>query len=251
VGEFELIQHYFARQAAKRADVELGIGDDCALLTVPAGECLAVSTDTLVSGVHFFADVDPVALGHKALAVNLSDLAAMGAQPRWVSLALTLPNTDEAWLAGFAQGFHTLAAQHHVALIGGDTTRGPLSITVSIKGTVPATQALRRSGAKVGDHIYVSGHLGAAALAVQQRLHHLSIDAVPLRLCQHRMEYPQPRCELGLALRDIASSALDLSDGLAGDLMHILRASNVAAKIELTDLPVDPAVSQSVPPEQA
>lgn len=251
MGEFELIQHYFAAQATARADVELDIGDDCALLNVPAGECLAVSTDTLVSGVHFFADVDPVALGHKALAVNLSDLAAMGAQPRWVSLALTLPNADENWLAGFARGFHALAAQHHVALIGGDTTRGPLSITVSIKGTVPAAQALRRSGAKVGDHIYVSGHLGAAALAVQQRLHHLSIDAVALRQCQHKMEYPQPRCALGLALRDIASSALDLSDGLAGDLMHILRASNVAAKIELTDLPVEPAVSQSVTSEQA
>jgi thiamine-monophosphate kinase len=251
VGEFELIQHYFAAQAAARADVELGIGDDCALLNVPTGECLAVSTDTLVSGVHFFADVDPVALGHKALAVNLSDLAAMGAQPRWVSLALTLPNVDENWLAGFAQGFHALAAQHHVALIGGDTTRGPLSITVSIKGSVSAAQALRRSGAKVGDHIYVSGRLGAAALAVQQRLHQFPLDAEALRHCQQRMEYPQPRCKLGMALRNIATSALDLSDGLSGDLMHILRASGVAAKIELADLPVDAAVSQSVTPEQA
>lgn len=251
MGEFELIQHYFAAQAPTRADVELGIGDDCALLNVPAGECLAVSTDTLVSDVHFFADVDPVALGHKALAVNLSDLAAMGAQPRWVSLALTLPNTDENWLAGFAQGFHALAAQHHVALIGGDTTRGPLSITVSIKGSVPPTQALRRSGAKIGDFIYVSGRLGAAALAVQQRLHQLSVGAESLQHCEKRMEYPQPRCELGLALRHIASSALDLSDGLAGDLMHILRASQVAAKIELADLPIDHAVSQSVTPAQA
>jgi thiamine-monophosphate kinase len=251
VGEFELIQHYFAAQAAKRTDVELGIGDDCALLNVPMGECLAVSTDTLVSDVHFFYDVDPFALGHKALAVNLSDLAAMGAQPRWVSLALTLPDVNENWLAGFAQGFHALAAKHNVALIGGDTTRGPLSITVSIKGTVPAAAALRRSGAKVGDGIYVSGRLGAAALAVQQRLHHLTMNADLLSHCQQRMEYPQPRCELGLALRGIANSALDLSDGLAGDLMHILRASRVAANIELTELPIDSAVNQCVTPEQA
>ena len=251
MGEFELIQHYFAAQAAARADVELGIGDDCALLNVPVGECLAVSTDTLVSDVHFFADVDPVALGHKALAVNLSDLAAMGAQPRWISLALTLPKADDVWLTGFTQGFHALAVKHNVALIGGDTTRGPLSITISAKGTVPAAQALRRSGAKAGDAIYVSGSLGAAALAVQQRIHNFPMNSDALRDCSFRMDYPQPRCELGLALRGIATSALDLSDGLSGDLMHILRASGVAAEIELTNLPIASAVQRSVTPEQA
>lgn len=251
MGEFELIQHYFAAHYSSRDDVELGIGDDCALLNVPIGECLAVSTDTLVSGVHFFADVEPFALGHKVLAVNLSDLAAMGAFPRWVSLALTLPKVDEAWLAEFARGFHTLAQKHQVALIGGDTTRGPLSITVSVNGTVPASKALRRSGARVGDAIYVSGSLGAAALAVQQRIHHLPIPLEALHACIERMELPQPRCELGLALQGIATSALDLSDGLAGDLMHILRASAVAADIELTALPIHPAVSSSTTSEQA
>ncbi|MBB6055071.1 thiamine-phosphate kinase [Tolumonas osonensis] len=251
MGEFELIQHYFASQASVRDDVELGIGDDCALLNIPAGECLAVTTDSLVSGIHFFADIDPFALGHKVLAVNLSDLAAMGAYPRWVSLAITLPEANESWLAEFARGFHALATKHNVALIGGDTTRGPLSVTVSAKGTVPARQALRRSGAKAGDAVYISGSLGAAALAVQQRIHNLHIPDDALQTCQQRMDYPQPRCELGLALRDIASSALDLSDGLSGDLMHILRASGVAAEIELSTLPVDPAVVQSVTPEQA
>lgn len=251
MGEFELIRHYFAAQAIERDDVELGIGDDCALLNVPVGECLAVTTDALVSGVHFFADIDPFALGHKVLAVNLSDLAAMGAYPRWVSLAITLPEANEHWLAEFARGFHTLATKHNVALIGGDTTRGPLSVTVSAKGTVSAKQAIRRSGARAGDAIYVSGSLGAAALAVQQRIHQFSLPDDALQACLLRMDYPQPRCELGLALRDIATSALDLSDGLAGDLMHILRASGVAADVELSSLPVDPAVAQSVAPAQA
>ncbi len=251
MGEFELIQHYFASLSAPRDDVELGIGDDCALLNIPAGECLAVTTDSLNSGVHFFPDIDPFALGHKVLAVNLSDLAAIGATPRWVSLAITLPTATEQWLAEFARGFHSLAAKHNVALIGGDTTRGPLSVTVSAKGTVAAEEAIRRSGAKAGDAIYVSGSLGAAALAVQQRIHQFHVPEAALKTCVEHMDYPQPRCELGMALRGIANSALDLSDGLAGDLMHILRASNVAAEIELTSLPIDPAVTQSVTPDQA
>ncbi len=251
MGEFELIQYYFASLSAPRDDVELGIGDDCALLNIPVGECLAVTTDSLNSGVHFFPDIDPFALGHKVLAVNLSDLAAMGATPRWVSLAITLPSATEHWLAEFAKGFHSLAAKHHVALIGGDTTRGPLSITVSAKGTVAAKAAIRRSGAKVGDAIYVSGTLGAAALAVQQRLHQFHVPDEALKICVQHMDYPQPRCELGIALRGIANSALDLSDGLAGDLMHILRASKVAAEIELSSLPIDSAVTQSVTPDQA
>src|SRR5574344_1032964 len=159
MGEFELIRRFFQRPV-RRKDVVLGSGDDCALLSVPAESLLAVSTDTLVAGVHFFADMDPVKLGHKALAVNLSDLAAMGAEPCWASLALTLPEIDEAWLAGFARGFLALAEAHGVDLIGGDMTRGPLAITVSIKGTVPERQALRRNGAAVGDGIYVCGELG-------------------------------------------------------------------------------------------
>lgn len=253
MGEFDLIQHYFAQWPVQRPDVIVGVGDDCALLQIPAGECLAVTTDTLVSGVHFFPDVDPFALGHKSLAVNLSDLAAMGAEPRWFSLALTLPPElarDENWLAAFAKGMASLAIPSGVQLIGGDTTRGPLAITISAKGSVPPGRAIRRSGARPGDGIYVSGTLGAAALAVRQRLKpFLSWKPELAAYCQQRMDFPIPRNELGLRLRHLASSALDLSDGLAGDLRHILQASHVGAVLDLEQLPI-PALLQSACPQQ-
>jgi len=251
VGEFDLIQRYFADQIQSANGVELGIGDDCALLNVPEGECLAVSTDTLVSGVHFFPDVDPFSLGYKSLAVNLSDLAAMGAAPRWVSLALTLPEVSESWLADFAKGFFLLADKHGVTLVGGDTTKGPLSITISVKGTVPPSLAMRRSGTKPGDFIYVSGTLGEAALAVQQRLHGLPLEPSAIEQFKKKLEFPTPRCELGMALRGIATSGLDLSDGLSGDLKHILKASKVSASVELSDLPISDELKQQVTPSHA
>lgn len=243
MGEFEVIRQFFQRPL-QRSDVVLGSGDDCALLRVPADQLLAVSTDTLVSGVHFFADVDPVTLGHKALAVNLSDLAAMGAEPRWASLALTLPEIDEAWLAGFAKGFLQLADAHGVELVGGDMTRGPLAITVSIKGVVPEEGALRRRGAKPGDQIWVTGELGGAALALAHRLQGIAVAQADYPSLLARLELPQPRVAMGMALRGIASSCLDLSDGLASDLGHILRASGVGADIELTRLPLPDALQR-------
>ena len=245
MGEFEVIRRFFQRPP-RRADVVLGSGDDCALLRVPADQLLAVSTDTLVSGVHFFADVDPVALGHKALAVNLSDLAAMGAEPCWASLALTLPEIDEAWLSGFARGFLALAEAHGVDLIGGDMTRGPLCITVTVQGLVPGQGALRRSGAQPGDAIFVTGTLGDGALALQQLQGKLQVDSPWWPGLRARLEQPTPRIGIGMALRGMASSCLDLSDGLASDLGHILRASGVGAQIELDSLPLSPAMAALV-----
>ena len=249
MGEFDLIRRFFQRPV-RRKDVVLGSGDDCALLSVPAESLLAVSTDTLVSGVHFFANMDPVKLGHKALAVNLSDLAAMGAEPRWASLALTLPSVDEPWLEGFASGFLALADYYNVELVGGDMTRGPLSITVTVHGVVPEQGALRRSGAQPGDAIFVTGSLGDGALALQQLLgkYHVAEQWWPSLLA--RLEQPQPRILVGMALRGLASSCLDISDGLASDLGHILRASGIGAQVELTQLPLSPALA-ALPSEQS
>ncbi|WP_344956656.1 thiamine-phosphate kinase [Zobellella aerophila] len=250
MNEFDIIKQYFTTDSGRK-DVVMGPGDDCALLQVPPQTLLAVSTDTLVSGVHFFADMDPVALGHKALAVNLSDLAAMGADPRWVSLALTLPRVDEAWIKGFCAGFFELAEYYNVALVGGDMTRGPLSITVSVKGTLPEGKGLRRSGAKVGDGIYVTGTLGDAALGLKQALGELSVPEPYREFVRNKLEHPHPRILVGQALRDIASSALDISDGLAGDLNHILAASGVRAQLDLESLPLSEAMTASVTQEQA
>jgi thiamine-monophosphate kinase len=237
ITEFDLIRRYFADMTPSRADVSLGIGDDAALVRVPPEQGLAVSIDTLVSGVHFLPTVSPQALGHKSLAVNLSDLAAMGAEPAWVTLALTLPAVDHAWLQGFAEGFAALARRYGVSLIGGDTTRGPMSLTVQVHGFVPEEQALRRSGARFGDDVYVTGCLGDAALylRLQQSAAPLPGDVDALRQC---LERPEPRIEAGMALRGLATSAIDISDGLLADLGHILEASGVGASLSLEQLPL-------------
>ena len=229
MGEFDLIARYFTRPVRHAA---LGVGDDCALLAPRPGMQLAISSDMLVEGRHFFADVDPEALGHKALAVNLSDLAACGAKPLAFTLALALPRVDEAWLAGFSKGLLALADAHGCELVGGDTTQGPLNICITVFGEVPAGQALLRSGARAGDDIYVSGTLGDARLALEALLGHIHLPGELLAQARQRLERPTPRVALGLALRGIASSAMDVSDGLLGDLGHILRASGVGADID-------------------
>ena len=228
MGEFDLIARYFTRPVCHAA---LGVGDDCALLAPRPGMQLAISSDMLVEGRHFFADVDPEALGHKALAVNLSDLAACGARPLAFTLALALPRADEAWLAGFSKGLLALADAHGCELVGGDTTQGPLNICITVFGEVPAGQTLLRSGARAGDDIYVSGTLGDARLALEALLGHIHLPDELLAQARQRLERPTPRVALGLALRGIASSAMYVSDGLLGDFGHILKASGVGASI--------------------
>lgn len=239
--EFDLIARYFENQAVKRKDVPLAIGDDCALLEVPNGSQLAVSTDSLVAGTHFLADADPSWIAHKALASNLSDLAAMGATPAWVSLALTMPQPDETWLAGFCKGFFALAEYYNVQLVGGDTTKGPLSITLTVHGFIPTGKALTRSGARSGDWIYVTGNLGDSAAGLALLLGQKTVDdpalAATLLERHHKAE---PRILAGQALRGLASSALDISDGLISDLGHILQRSGVAAEIDVDKLPLSP-----------
>jgi len=248
--EFGLIRRYFTRaKPLWPAGVRLGIGDDAALLDLPPGESLAVTTDTLVAGRHFPHDALPFDIGWKALAVNLSDLAAMGARPVGVTLAITLPSADDAWLAAFAEGFFALADAHGVPLIGGDTTRGPLSITVTALGSVPLKQALRRDGAEPGDLIYVSGTLGDGGLGLalaQQRLQDAHLPPLHQAHALARLHRPTPRLSLGLALRGIASAAMDVSDGLLQDLGHLLTASGrpqaLGATLTLEQLPLSPAM---------
>ncbi|WP_137894951.1 thiamine-phosphate kinase [Ramlibacter sp. 2FC] len=229
MGEFELIDRFFKRPA-RRAD--LGVGDDCALLQPAPGMQLALSSDMLVEGRHFLPEVDPAKLGHKALAVNLSDLAACGAQPLAFLLALALPRVDEAWLAPFARGLLALADAHGCELIGGDTTQGPLNLSITVLGEVPRGQALLRSGARVGDEVYVSGSLGDARLALEALQGRLALPDPVFEAARARLEQPTPRLALGLALRGLATAAADVSDGLLGDLGHILKASGVGARIE-------------------
>ncbi len=242
-GEFDLIRRYFTRATP---GAELGVGDDCALLCVGSGMELAVSTDMLVSGTHFFADADPFLLGHKALAVNLSDLAAMGAAPRWALLALALPKADEPWLQQFSAGFFALAQLYGVDLVGGDTTRGPLNLCVTIMGEVPSGAALRRSGAQAGDDVWVSGRLGGAALALAHLKGEVQLASADFAACAGALHQPQPRVALGLALRGVATSAIDISDGLLADLGHILECSTQGAAIRLEALPVAPALRPSL-----
>lgn len=230
MGEFELIERFFKRPA-RRAD--LGIGDDCALLSPRPGHQLALSTDMLVEGRHFLSTVDPVRLGHKSLAVNLSDLAACGAEPRAFLLSLSMPRADEAWLRGFSQGLFALADAHGCELIGGDTTQGPLNISITVIGDVPRGQALLRSGARAGDDIYVSGSLGDARLALEAFRGQVSLPEAVFLACRSRMETPSPRVALGMALRGVTSAAADISDGLLGDLGHILDQSRVGASLDV------------------
>ncbi len=231
LGEFELIERFFRRPLRRAA---LGVGDDCALLAPTPGMHWAVSSDMLVEGRHFLPTVDPQALGHKALAVNLSDLAACGAKPVAFTLALALPQADAAWLEPFARGMLALADEHGCELVGGDTTRGPLNICVTVFGEVPPGQALLRSGAKVGDDLYVSGTVGDARLALEVFRGHASVSAEVFAQARARMERPTPRVALGLALRGLATSAIDISDGLLGDLGHVLRSSGVGACVDAT-----------------
>ncbi len=236
--EFDIIDRYFNRPASGTI---LGIGDDAALITASPQTELAISTDTLVCGKHFFADADPYALGYKSLAVNLSDMAAMGAKPRWALLALTLPEhlakQDTPWLTEFSKGFFALADQHQVALIGGDTTAGPLNIGVHIVGEIPAGKALRRSGAHLGDDIWVSGQLGNAALALQHELRQIILEPDEIAQCLPALLTPIARIELGQRLIGLAHSAIDISDGLLADLGHILTSSEKSACINIVDMP--------------
>ena len=233
MGEFELIRKFFQRPVRRSP---LGVGDDCALLAPAPGMQLAVSSDMLVEGRHFFADVNPQLLGHTALAVNLSDLAACGARPLAFTLALSLPRADAAWCQAFSDGLFALAAQHDCELVGGDTTQGPLNLCITIFGEVPTGQALLRSGAQVGDDIWVSGTLGDARLALDALLRQHALPPAVLAQARQRLEQPTPRVALGQALRGIASSCLDVSDGLLGDLGHILDASGVGACIDASTL---------------
>lgn len=250
LGEFALIDRFFRDCGAARDDVRLGVGDDGALLRPPPGEDLVAVSDTLVEGVHFPAGSDPRSIGHRALAVNLSDIAAMGATPRWALLSLTLPAVAEPWLKAFATGFGDLARVHQVALVGGDTTRGPLTLGVQVLGSVPAGRGLRRSGARPGDALFVSGRPGEAAAGLSSLMGAaapiLSAAAVVAamspdrrRACEARFLFPQPRVELGQALLSVASACIDVSDGLLGDLAKLAAASGCAAVLDVGALPSD------------
>lgn len=232
--EFSLIDKFFKNATVHNAETRLGIGDDCALLSIPSGYELAITTDTMVENVHFFPNANPAELGHKLLAVNLSDLAAMGAKPIAVTLALTLPYIDENWLQAFSTGFLNLANQYNVSLIGGDTTKGALTLTVQAMGVVPNGKALKRSNAKIGDLIFMSGVLGDAGLGLKM----MQGDESNSKNALVRFHQPTPRVETGLALRDVANACIDISDGLVSDLGHILKQSNVGATIDLAKLPL-------------
>jgi len=242
LSEFQLIEKYFARQRVRRGDVGLGVGDDAALLRVPPDMELVVAMDAMVEGRHFPLGTDPFSIGHKVLAVNLSDMAAMGAEPAWATLAISLPTADEAFVAAFTEGLFSLAYRYGVELVGGDTVRGPLMMVVQMHGLVPVGRAMKRGGAFHGDGIYVTGTLGDAGAALQRILEGERCSEA----LRSRLDRPEPRVKEGMALRDIASSAIDLSDGLVSDLGHILQASGSGATIDVETLPLSGELLEAV-----
>ena len=244
--EFELIEQFFTKQAVKRKDVLLGIGDDCAVVASTENQNIVVTTDTLVAGVHFPLGTSPKSIGHKSVAVNLSDIAAMGAKPSWISLAITLPEVNDQWLAEFCEGAFALCEFYNVQLIGGDTTQGPLSITITAQGITPEDKYLSRAGAKSGDWLYVTGELGDAALALKHIKENILTDENIIEQVQRKLDYPKPRVLAGQALREYASSAIDISDGLLADLGHICQASNVGANVVLDAIPLSEAMNASL-----
>ncbi len=235
MSEFSIIDEYCRGLGYSHPETQLSVGDDAAVVDVPVGMDLVVSVDTMVEGVHFFADLAPARLAHKLLAVNLSDMAAMGATPKWATLALTIPQVDSGWLRAFSDSLHSLAREYRVQLIGGDTTSGPLTLSLQIMGLVKKGDAIVRSGAREGDAVYVSGYLGDAALALQQRQEQGSVNN-PLLL--QALELPQPQVELGVSLLGSATAAIDVSDGLVADLAHIAKASDVSIELEVSALPL-------------
>ena len=251
VKEFQLIEHYFRNKGQKRRDVELSIGDDCALVNPADNKSIAISCDTLVEGVHFLTDIPAHALGYKSLAVNLSDLAAMGAEPAWFTLALTLPSVDQPWLASFSEGLFEIAEYYGIALIGGDTTRGPRSISITINGQVIKGTALTRAGAKNGDWIYVTGTLGDSALGLDILRGAQSVNTEDKEYLINRHYYPTPRVLAGQALRTLATSAIDLSDGLISDIGHVLTASKVGATIDVNKIPLSKSIKANLSREDA
>ncbi len=247
ISEFSIIDRYFSTQGLNRLDVSLGIGDDCALLLPPSGKEMVVTIDTLVADIHFFSTTEPRNIGYKALAVNLSDLAAMGATPAWFTLALTLPSISEEWLERFSSGLFDLANLYGIQLVGGDTTHGStIIITVQAHGFVPMGQALRRDSAKLGDVIYVTGTLGDAGLGLSAAYGRIVVPTEHCLYIEKRLERPEPRIAQGLDLLGVASAAIDLSDGLAQDLNHIIKRSRVGAFLDVDLLPLSPALTDSM-----
>jgi thiamine-monophosphate kinase len=250
--EFALIERFFSHCGAERRDVELGVGDDGALLRSPLGEDLVAAIDTVVAGVHFLPQAEPASIGHRALAVNLSDLAAMGATPAWALLALTLPESDELWLEEFAHGLGALAREHHVALVGGNTTHGPLSVTVQVLGHVPRGCALRRSGGSPGDAVFLSGTAGDAAAGLLLEQGGLALEDAPAgQELRARFAFPTPRVALGEQLRGYANACIDISDGLLGDAAKLAAASGCGVEIALEELPLSQALLRAVGTERA
>lgn len=249
--EFDIIGHFFQPRSYQRHDVVIGIGDDCAVTEVPEGQHLVTTTDTLVIGVHFPENTHPSAIAHKAVAVNLSDLAAMGAEPAWISLSLSLPSIDEDWVNDFSRTLHELTEYYSIQLIGGDTVKGPLSITITAQGFLPKEHALTRSRAKPGDYIYVTGTLGDAALGLDVALNKKALPMHHQEFVRNRLDRPTPRVHAGTALRRIAHSCIDISDGLVSDIKHILFASQVGAVIQVDKLPFSEAMQECTDKEEA
>jgi thiamine-monophosphate kinase len=244
LSEFDLIARYFTRPLRHDSRAALGIGDDCALLTPAPGTQLAISSDMLVEGRHFFPNANPAKLGHKCLAVNLSDLAAMGAKPVAFTLALSLPEAKPEWLAAFSEGLFKLADAHGCELIGGDTTKGPLNICITVFGELPSGQALRRDTARAGDDVWISGTLGDARLALAGCRQEIMLDTAAIEAAAVRLDEPIPRVALGIALRGVAHAAIDISDGLIGDLGHVLQRSGVGATVNVDALPAGPTLER-------